>query len=217
MRRKDPWFKDALKAFFKTLEDRGTDTNACSASGISQRSMIRWKNAGRDLHERLEAAEDVESGEVVELTEGDLSERERWYLNFYRQYNLSRVKAQQSAIQKIAGVGFGGGTIVEKTTELVPIYDAAQEKIVHKEKVTIKEKEQGPNWQALAWLLERTDPNQFARKLFSISENDDDDMPVLDDIISAINQASPAVRSKNGRNGINPPSNGKKNGTADPE
>jgi hypothetical protein len=209
----DPWHKEKLQRFFEALEARGTTRMACRASGINRRAFYRWREKGAELHQKMEAAADVDDGEVVEFDVDRLSERDKFYLELYLQYNKSKAIAALSAVETIASVGFGGHTTVETRTELIPVYDEDKKKFVNKKKITTTEKQHGPSWQALAWILERTNPDEFARKLFSITDpKDEDETPKLDSLLHVMQSMNGSILKKS--NGAIPPKNGTANGTA---
>jgi hypothetical protein len=121
---------------------------AAVAAGISKRTFHRWMERGANEDRRL-ADLDIDPTEQPET----LNDTEAPYWHFRHAVEKARAQAELAAIAMIVEAGEG--------------YEVRKERRIEKAngdvEVTI-ETSRRRDWQALAWMLERTRPARYSRR-----------------------------------------------------
>jgi len=121
---------------------------AAQAAGISRRTYHRWMERGATEDHRL-AELDIDPTEHPE----ELDDTEAPYWHFRHAVEKARADAELAAIARIVEAGDG--------------YEVRKERRIERAngdvEVTV-ETSRRRDWQALAWVLERTRPERFSRR-----------------------------------------------------
>jgi len=120
-------------------EDMMPYTAACRVVGISDSTSSEWMQRGEGTHETREQTP--------------------LYAEFAEAIKKAQAEGQQTALTAIRQAMIGGELVHVKQIKKITKTAAGGETVT----VTTEEQRTAPAWQAGAWFLERTQPEQFGR------------------------------------------------------